>query len=168
MIKAYAQGMREGNAVLAIKATYKPLGVLRMTREIFDKMDTVPVRGGTEENHLPWTPEKATSVLKDHPHILTLPGVSVPHGPITSNFGMSMLKPHSTKRPLTNRRISRAFWPMKLVSQNRRASSAMSGKRYMSRMFWPMPLLSSKSRSKSVIPGGGLIMSRLLGMRPIS
>lgn len=164
----YSKGLAAGNAVLVVKATYKPLGAVRLTKEILAKYDTVSVGKAVQEHKLPWEPDHAKSVLKDHPLFLSIPTISMPHGPVTSNFGMRMTKPHRAKRPLTNRRMSRIFWPMKLVSKKNRSSSVMHGGRAMSRMFWPMPLLSTKQRSKSVIPRGGFPFSRLLGMRTTS
>lgn len=165
---AYKKGLADGQAVLAVKATYKPLGAVRMAREIMDKYDTVDLGKVSQEHQLPWQPERAGSVLKDHPLFLTVPGTKLPHGPISGNFGMRMTKPHSSKRSLTDKRVSRAFWPMKLVSQKQRSRKVIHGGRFMSRKFWPAPLLSSKTRRNSTIPGGGLPFSRLFGMRTIS
>ncbi len=163
-VDAYARGLASGNAVLAVRATYKPLGAVQLTHDILDRYDTVDVGRVTEEQKLAWKPDHAPSVMKDHPLFLTVPGLTV-SGPVTSSFGMRMTKPHRDERPLTNRRSSRMFWPMKLVSQKKRTSSVFHGGRHMSRMFWPMPLLSGGERRKSVIPGGGLPLSRRLGIR---
>jgi hypothetical protein len=118
-------------------------------------IDPLDASGATEEHVLPWQPDHAPSVMKDHPLFFSVVDIPVPHGPITANFGMRMTKPHRTKRPLSNKRASRLFWPMPLVSK-------------MSRMFWPMPLLSSKPRRKSVIPGGGTPFSSRFGLRTVS
>jgi hypothetical protein len=167
-LPAYHAGLSKGQAVLAIKATYKPLGALSIARKVLDGYDTVDIGAASEERELPWQPERAGSVLKDHPLFLTVPGTKLPHGPISANFGMPMTKPHSDKRPLIDRRMSRLFWPMKLLSTKPRKTSVYHGGRFMSRSFWPAPLLSTKTRSKSVIPGGALPFSRLFGMPTIS
>ncbi len=169
-ITAYSAKLKGDHAVLVLHATYKPLGAVRITNEVLAKFETVDVGDAAVEEHkIAWTPEPASSVLKTHPLILTIPGVSVPHGPITGTYGMRMLKPHRTKRSVmsSDRRMSRMFWPMKLVSKPRSRRSAMSGTRHMSRIFWPTKLLSTKPRRKSVIPGGGLPFSRLFGMRTV-
>ena len=165
----YAKTLAAGNAVVAVRATYKPLGAARLTREIFEKADTIDMGDVVEEAQVAWTPEKAPSVLKDHPLFLSLPGIETP-GRISTMFGMRLLKDHKTKRPLMDhdRRMSRMFWPMPLLSKRNRSSSVMHGGRYMSKMFWPMKLLSSGERRKSVIPGGGTPFSRRLGLRTVS
>lgn len=167
-IAPYVSGMAAGQAVLVVRATYKPLGAVRVVNEILAKFDSVAVGSAVEQRKLPWEPEHAKSVLKDHPLFLTVPSIAVPHGPITSNLGLRMTKPHSTKRPLSNQRMSKAFWPAKLISHKKRSASVIKGTRHMSAMFWPMPLLSHRSRRKSVIPGGGFPFSRLFGMRTTS
>jgi len=165
----YAKKLAAGNAVVAVAATYKPLGVARLTREIFENADTIDMGDVVEEAKVAWEPERAPSVLKDHPLFLTLPGMEMP-GRVSTMFGMRLLKDHKTKRPLMDhdRRMSRMFWPMPLVSNKQRSSSVISGGRHMSKMFWPMKLLSTAERRKSVIPGGGTPFSRRMGMKLIS
>lgn len=167
-IAPYAAAIAAGNVALVIQATYKPLGAARLAREIMGKLDPLDAAGATEEHVLPWQQDHAPSVMKDHPLFLSVVDIPVPHGPITANFGMRMTKPRSTKKPLINKRVSRVFWPMPLVSKKKRSSSVLSGGRKMSRIFWPMPLLSSKPRRKSVIPSGGTPLSSRLGMRTVS
>ena len=167
-IAPYAAAIAAGNVALIVQATYKPLGAARLARDIMGKLDPLDASGATEEHVLPWQPDHAPSVMKDHPLFFSVVDIPVPHGPITANFGMRMTKPHRTKRPLSNKRASRLFWPMPLVSKKKRSNSDMSGGRKMSRMFWPMPLLSSKPRRKSVIPGGGTPFSSRFGLRTVS
>lgn len=168
-MSTYASHLGSGQALLVVHATYKPLGAAGLTREILAKYDTVDCGNIVEEHKTPWKPERAPSVLKDHPLFLSIPGL-VPPGPISSNFGMRLLKPRHAKSNLMSgdRRMSRMFWPMRLVSKRRHTHSAMRGGRHMSRMFWPMPLISKGPRRKSVSPGGGLPFSRLFGFRTIS
>jgi hypothetical protein len=167
-IGPYAQALAAGNAALVVRATYKPLGAARITREILAKRDTIATAGVTDDYGLPYEPERAPSVLKDHPHMLSLPGFA-PRGHMSSAFGMPLLKEHKAKRSVTapGRRMSRAFWPMPLLKSKSHSSSAIRGGRHMSRMFWPMPLLANAPRRKSVIPGGGLVFSRLFGLRAL-
>lgn len=168
-IGAYASHLSNGRAVVVVSATYKPLGAARLTREILAKYDVVDCGDIVEESNPPWTPERAPSVMKDHPLFLSVPGLEAPSH-ISAMFGMPLLKQHKAKRSLMSgsRRMSRMFWPMPLISQKRNARSAMRGGRHMSRLFWPMPLISKGPRRKSVTPGGGLPFSRLFGARTIS
>ena len=164
----YKAALAAGNAVLVVQADYRPLNAARLAREILGKFETLDASGATEEYKRAWEPERAPSVMKDHPLFFSVVDIPVPHGPVTANFGMRTTKPHSNKRPLSNKRASRLFWPMPLLSKKKRSSSVMRGGRTMSAMIWPMPLLSSKPRRKSVIPGGGTPLSRRLGMRTVS
>lgn len=168
-IAAYSKHLTDGNAVLVVAATYKPLGAARLTRETLAKYETVDIAKIVEEHVAPWQPDHAPSVMKDHPLFFSIPGM-IPPGPITANFGMKLLKPHKTKQPLISgkRRLSRMVWPMPLLSKSRKARSAKKGGGHMSRLFWPMPLLAKGSRRKSVSPGGGLVFARLFGVRTLS
>ncbi len=164
----YKAALSAGHAVLVVQATYKPLNAARIAREILGKCDALDADGATEEHKLAWEPERAASVMKDHPLFFSVVDIEVPHGPVTANFGMRMTKPHKAKRSLSNKRASRLFWPMPLLSKKQRSQKVMSGGRTMSAMFWPMPLLSSKPRRKSVIPGGGTPFSRRMGPRTVA
>ena len=169
--KAYAQKLDGDSAVMLINATYKPLGAARIAREMFAEVETVNMGNLEEENTVKTKIDKAGSILKDHPRFTTLINEVADRGPITGAFGMSMLKPHRTKRSAMRdggRRMSRAFWPMPLVKKNRNASSAISGGRHMSKFFWPMPLIISKPRRSSVIRDGDHPISRLFGWSMVS
>lgn len=167
-IGPYGEALSAGNAVLVVRATYKPLGAARIARDVLEKRETIDIGGVTDDFSVPFKPERAPSVLKDHPHMLSLPGPT-PRGQISAAFGMSTLKPHRAKRSVMSpdRRMSRMFWPMPLLKRKSGSSSAMGGTRHMSRWFWPMPLVSNAPRRKSVIPGGGLVFARLFGLRAL-
>lgn len=168
-ISTYAGHLSSGQALLVVHATYKPLGAVNLTREILAKYDTVDCGNIVEEYKTPWKPERAPSVMKDHPLFFSIPGLNPP-GSISASFGIPLLKQRRAKNNLMSgdRRMSRKFWPMRLVSKRRHTHSAMRGGRHMSRMFWPMPLIAKGPRRKSVSPGGGLPFSRLFGLRTIS
>lgn len=153
-LKPYGDLLAKGNVVLVVLASYKPLGVARITREILDDLETVSVANSVVQDHpIAWEPEKAPSVLKDHPHMLSFSGVETP-GRLSDSFGLPMLKARKPKRNLmsSEKRMSRMFWPMPLLSKKKRSSSVMSGGRQMSKAFWPARLISNKPRRKSVLP----------------
>jgi hypothetical protein len=152
-LQPYGDLLAKGNVVLVVIASYKPLGVARITREILENLDTVSVGGKVVQDHaVAWEPDKSPSILKDHPHMLTIPGLETP-GRLSDSFGMPMLKARKPKRNLMsgNKRMSRMFWPMPLLSKKKRSSSVMSGGRQMSKAFWPARLISNKPRRKSVL-----------------
>ena len=153
-LKPYGDLLAQGNVVLVVIASYKPLGVARITRDILDNLETVDVGSNVVQDHaVAWEPDRAPSILKDHPHMLTIPGLETP-GRVSDAFGMPMLKARKPKRNLmdANKRMSRMFWPMPLLSTKSRSSSVMSGGRQMSKAFWPGKLISDKPRRKSVLP----------------
>lgn len=171
-VEKYQAGLSAGNAVIAVRTTYKPLGAAQLTRDILDKHNTIDVSGVDEDFFVPSTPDTSPSVLKDHPRFLTMPADLddlAPRGTISDAF-MPLLKSHRAKRSVMSppRRVSRSFWPMALVTKKQRSSSVFSGGRYMSKMFWPMPLTTNKRRRLSVIRGGGFPFSRLFGWKTIS
>lgn len=163
----YGKGLASGGAVLVVRATYRPLGAAKLTRDILAKRDTIDVPGVEDDFFAPTPIEKRLSILTEHPHILTVDGIPQPRGNITGQFGMKMLTGRKPKDNLMahDKRMSRMFWPMPLLSTKQRKSSVYSGGRHMSQAFWPMPLVSKGPRSKSVIPGGALPFSRALGLR---
>ena len=172
IIGAYASKLADGAAALVIQATYKPLGAARIAREIVAKSDAIDGASEFNDYYMPDRPDHAPSVLKDHPRFMTLPLEPEDYrgGPISRELGIRLLSPRKSRNSAIRggRHISKAFWPMPLVSKGRRATSAMSGGRHMSRAFWPMPLVTTKPRKNSVIRGGSLPLSRMLGWPPIS
>ncbi len=167
-LAAYGKGLAAGNAVLVVRTTYKPLGAAQLTRDILAKRDTIDAGKADEDFFVPNTPDKAPSVMKDHPLFLSLP-VPAPRGRVSDEFGIATLKDRKPRRHLShNRAMSRMFWPGKLISRKTRSSSVISGGRQMSRAFWPGKLLSTKSRRNSVIPGGALPFSRMFGLKTVS
>ena len=170
--KKYADSLSSGGAVLAIAATYKPLGAARIAREYLAGQDTVDVGKVTEEHFVKDRPDRAPSVLKDHPRFLTASPSSTDYngGPITAGIGFRLLNDRKGRRSVKSGGgfMSRMFWPMPLLSRKPRSKSVMSGGRFMSRSFWPAPLLSTRPRSNSVIKGGDLPFSRTLGWPPLT
>lgn len=165
----YAKHLAEGRAVLVVAASYRPLGAARMTREVLAKLETIETGAVIDDFGVAWQPEKSPSILKDHPLFFSIPGLEPP-GRISDMFGMSTLKARRAKKPLMahDKRMSRMFWPMKLVSNRKSKHSVIDGNRRISRMFWPMKLISDGHRRKSVIPGGGHPLSRRFGFKMIS
>ncbi|WP_413717721.1 hypothetical protein [Silicimonas sp. MF1-12-2] len=172
IVGSYASHLASGGAALVIQATYKPLGAARIAREIVGKSDAVDAASEHNDYYMPDRPDHAPSVLKDHPRLMTLPLEPEDYrgGPISRELGIRLLSPRKARTSAMRggRHMSKAFWPMPLVSKGRKARSAISGGRHMSKAFWPMPLVTTKPRKNSVIRGGSLPLSRMLGWPPIS
>jgi hypothetical protein len=172
-VPAYSERVAGGNALLVVRATYKPLGAARITREVTARTPTIDAGGVIDEHYFADPPDHAPSVLKDHPRFLSLDldFGEYKGGPISAELGIPLLTRGHRNRPLHvykgGKHVSRAFWPMPLLSRKRSANSAMHGGRFMSKLFWPMPLITRKERTRSVIRGGALPFSRAFGMPTI-
>jgi hypothetical protein len=172
-VPTYADHVAGGDALLVVRTTYKPLGAARLTREITGRTKVKSVGSVVDDHYFADGPDHAPSVLKDHPRFLSLdlePG-EYKGGPVSAEIGVPLLTRGHRNRPLHvlggGSYMSKLFWPMPLVTRNRKANSAISGGRPMSRFFWPMPLLSRKERTRSVIRDGALPFSRALGLPTI-
>ncbi|MBW4710219.1 hypothetical protein KX928_20725 [Roseobacter sp. YSTF-M11] len=171
-IDTYAKHVQQGKALVAVRATYKPLMAATKVRESMAKRDTVDVGDVVDDYYMADGPEPTPSVLKEHPHFLTvrIDKTGYEGAPISRGLGIRLLSARK-KRDSAIRGggfKSRVFWPMPLLSTKPRKSSVISGGRFVSQSFWPMPLLSRKPRSNSVIRGGDLPLSRALGWPPVS
>jgi hypothetical protein len=172
-VTTYADHVAKGDALLVVRATYKPLGAARITRDITAGTKVKNVGSVVDDHYLPDGPDHAPSVLKDHPRFLSLdlePG-EYKGGPVSVEVGIPLLTRGHRSRPLHVFRggayMSRWFWPIPLVTRRRKANSAISGGRHVSRLFWPMPLITRKERTRSVIRGGALPFSRAFGLTTI-
>ena len=163
-IATYAQGLAAGHTVAVVRATFRPLGAAKLTREVLAQHGGIETDGLIEDRYIPDGVQPSSSILRSHRRFLTLRNELSGRGPVTAGFGMRMLKPHRTKRSVISggKRMS-WFWPMPLLSTKPRRKKVMSGGRAISRAFWPMPLLSQTPRGKKVSPGGGAVFSRALG-----
>ena len=171
-IAPYAAAIAKGGAALVVKTTFKPLGAAKIVREALSRRADQIVAFGSEvdqDHAIAWEPDHAPSVLKDHPHFMTLPGIEI-SGNISSAFGVPTVSGQNRRKKVMDgsKRMSKMFWPMPLLSSKSRANKTMDGSRRMSRAFWPMPLVTSGERRKSVIEGGGAVLSSRMGWKTLS
>ena len=169
-VDTYAKHLSKGQALLVVRATYKPLTAATITREVLARRDTIDTGDLVNDYYISDGPDPAPSIIRGHPHMLTLPVDQAKFAgqPISMSFGLRML---STRRKRDSAISgggykSRMFWPMPLLSTKTRSNSAISGGKFMSRMFWPMPLLSRGQRANSVTRG--LTISRIMNWPTIS
>jgi hypothetical protein len=172
-VPVYADHVAGGDALLVVRATYKPLGAARLTRDITARTKVKSVGSVVDQHYFADGPDHAPSVLKDHPRFLSLdldPG-EYKGGLISAMLGIPLLSRGHRSRPSRvlhgEAFMSKRFWPMPLVTRKRKADSAISGGRHISSLFWPMPLISRKDRTRSVIRDGALPFSRALGLPTI-
>jgi hypothetical protein len=159
-IPVYARHLGSDQALLVVRATYKPLGAARITREELAKRETLDVGEVVDDHFIPDGPERAKSVLKSHPRFFTMPLGRYARGRVTEGMGFKTIirKSHRRSASMTGTKVSRAFWPMPLLSSKERSIKVSHG--HKSKLFWPMPLLWTGKRRKSVIHDAGPVFSR--------
>lgn len=167
--EAYAARMAGGAVVLMVRARNKPLAAARIARDILRDSATVDMGDLPEEVAVIDPPDHAPGVMKDHPLMLTArPDPDRPAiGTMSSRIGFPEvidIGPANSAIP-GGKLMTAGIMP--LLSTRARGRSVLRD-RYMSRAFWPMPLLSRKPRRNSATPGGDLPFSRVMGWPTIS
>ena len=164
---SYAENVTEGHVLLVVAATYKPLGARKIGLKILSGTETVESKLKTQDFSVPTIPDHAPSVMKDHPRFLT-PSPDPDHvgGRFSDQFGFKLLSASRPRNSAT--RGGGHIMPFKKLRTGRRANSAMRGGSYISRIFWPMKLVTNNRRGMSVLRGGGHPLSRLLGLPTVS
>ncbi len=160
-----ATRIEEGKSLVVVHATYKPLNAVRIANETFETSGAISSGLENESFRVKAPRDHAPSVLKDHPHFLTMEG-SVKAGPtISETLGLRLLSPQ--KRRSSAMSGGKLFFGDGVI-RGRTPKARLKTGSFMSKMFWPMPLLSKKKESRSVLPGGGHPFSRLMGWPTIS
>lgn len=131
--ETYAGEISDGVTLVVVRAPFTPFGAARSAIDIVDGTPSV-ASAVTDNNSLVSETirrELILSVMTSHPLFLTdAKEMSRNSGRISHGFGWRLLSKRKEKR------------------------SAISGGRFMSRAFWPMALLSSKKSKMSVYRGG--------------
>ncbi len=163
--EALAAKVEDGNSAVIVRATYKPLNAVRIANETFETSGAVSSGLEAESFRVKAPKDHAPSILKDHPRFLTLDG-SVRGGPtLSEQLGLRRLSPHRRRDSVING--GRLFFGDGVL-RGRQAKASLKTGKFMSKAFWPMPLLSKKKEGLSVLPGGGHPFSRLMGWPTIS
>lgn len=160
-----AAKVEDGNSIVIVRATYKPLNAVRIANETFETSGAVPSGLETESFRVKAPRDHAPSILKDHPRFLTLDG-SVRGGPtVSERVGLRLLSRHKRRDSVISG--GRLFFGDGVL-RGRQAKASLKTGKFMSKAFWPMPLLSKKKDGLSVLPGGGHPLSRLMGWPTVS
>jgi hypothetical protein len=133
---AYAAAMTGGQALLVVTAEFNPVGAARKAIKILSRMASVNAGVANEEVYVEelMNPDFANKSMEGSPLLLTNKFARTSHGHI---FGSN---PVSPSRPRTSAMrgggyMSKAFWPMKLVSTPGTKTSAIAGGKLFSSMF---------------------------------
>ena len=125
---AYASKVAAGKTLLVVRTTYKPLGAARIARELLSNFTAIDVGPVTDDHFFPDGVEKAPSVLKDHPLIMT--PVQYPNN---DNYYM-------------------ANWPLPLISR-RKPDPYSIFPRHARMADFPIPLIDGrKPYTHSIFP----------------
>lgn len=163
----YTESVTAGNSVLLVTAGFKPLSARKIATAILNDSDALPANLEAQDFKLPRIKDHAPRVMKDHPRFLTAsPDPDHIGGPWSDQFGFGLL---SAPRSRTSAKKGGGhIIPVALLTSNRTAKSAVGKASFISRMFWPMKLVTSNRRRRSVISGGGQPFSRMLGLKTTS
>ncbi|MEM6741297.1 MAG: PucR family transcriptional regulator [Pseudomonadota bacterium] len=156
-VKAYAERMGYGGAIVLVRAGYKPLGVARTTRRVLAEGGAVDLGGLNEEARVKEDRIPVPKVLEGQPLLLTRkrdPKSTTFH---MANWPIPLLIRSRRKplRPVIPPHGRMANWPIPLIW--RRAPYTGSIIAPHARMAnFPIPLLSDrKPYTKSIIPRHG-------------
>lgn len=150
--KAYLAAMTGGQALLVVQAPFNPVGTARAAIKVLRKHPALNVGLEDEDVYLREYPDArhANRVMKGGPLLMSNAFSRPSHGHILGSNPILESKPR-TSAMRGGGHMSKAFWPMKLVSAPRQSSSAIRGGKLFSAMFG-LPLLTKTWSSREDYP----------------
>ncbi|WP_300031132.1 PucR family transcriptional regulator [uncultured Roseobacter sp.] len=144
---AYKKRLGSGGAVLLAKATYKPLGAARLTRETADQMGAPATDGLIEEVYVQDKPHQAATILHDHPLMLSRRRDSAPTGYYMADWPIPLIvRRKPPEEFLFPRHARMANFPIPLISK-RKPGDSFAFPRHARMANFPIPLLSKRKPS---------------------
>jgi hypothetical protein len=133
---AYAQRIEKGAALLVVRAPFAPIGTARHAIKVVNRTPAVDVGLEDEDVYIREQPTiaRSGSVMSGTTFFMSNPHRNLSHGHILGQNPISPSKPR-TSAITGGAYMSKMFWPMKLVSTGRQASSAIHGGYLFSSMF---------------------------------
>lgn len=149
---AYAPGIARGGVLVVVQAGFAPLGAARDAIKVVNRTPSIDVGLEDEDFYIREQPkvELSGKILHGKVFFMSNPYRSTGHGHILGSNPILPSKPR-TSAIRGGAYMSTKFWPMKLVSTGRQASSAISGGLLFSRLFG-IPLLIRDLPSREMIP----------------
>ncbi len=149
---AYAPGIAKGAALVVVQAPFAPMGTARDAMKVVNRTRSIDVGIEDEDFYIREQPsiEISGKVQTGTVFYMSNPHRRLGHGHI---LGSNPILP-SKERTSAIRGgayMSKMFWPMKLVTTNRHASSAISGGMLFSKLFG-IPLLIRDLPSREILP----------------
>jgi hypothetical protein len=148
---AYAAGIEKGGALLVVRAPFAPMGTARHAIKLVNRTPSLKVGIQDEDVYVREQPrlEVSGKVMHGTTFFMSNPHRNLNHGHILGHNPISPSKPR-TSAISGGAYMSKMFWPMKLVSTGRQASSAMHGGYLFSSMFG-IPTLIGDLPSRELI-----------------
>ncbi len=149
---AYAPGIEKGGALLVVRAPFAPVGTARHAIRTVNRTAALNVGLEDEDVYIREQPTiaRAGSVMSGTTFFMSNPHRNLSHGHIMGHNPISPSKPR-TSAIAGGAYMSKMFWPMKLVSTGRQASSAIHGGFLFSSMFG-IPTLIGNLPSREMFP----------------
>ncbi len=149
---AYAPGVSKGAALVVVRAPFAPIGTARDAMKVVNRTPAIDVGIKDEDVYFREEPKVETmgKVQPGTVFYMSNPHRSLGHGHVLGSNPLLPAK-ERTSAIRGGAYMSRMFWPMKLVSTGRQASSAMSGDFQFSKMFG-IPTLIRDLPSRELIP----------------
>ena len=149
---AYAKAMTAKQALLVVQAPFNPIGTARNAMKILGGHPSIDV-GLADENA--YVREHATmamsgKVMSGRQLMMSNPFAVPTHGHILGRNPIMQSKPR-TSAIRGGAFMSRAFWPMALVTRSKTSTSAIRGEWLFSKMFG-LPLLTRSWSPRDDIP----------------
>jgi hypothetical protein len=149
---AYAPGIGKGAALVVVQAPFAPIGTARHAMLVVNRTPSMDVGVDDEDVYIREQPKIETSgkVQRGTVFYMSNPFRRLGHGHILGSNPILPAK-ERTSAIRGGAYMSKIFWPMKLVSTGRQASSAISGGFLFSQMFG-IPTLIGDLPSRELLP----------------
>lgn len=133
---AYAPGIGKGGALLVVRAPFSPIGTARDAIRVVNRTPALKVGLDDEDVYIRERPraDVAGKVMSGTNYFMSNPYRSSTHGHIFGQNPIIQSRPRTSAIP-GGAYMSKMFWPMKLVSTGRQASSAIKGGFLFSSIF---------------------------------
>jgi hypothetical protein len=149
---AYAPGIAKGAALVVVQAPFAPIGTARDAMRVVNRTPAINVGIEDEDVYIREQPKVETmgKVQRGTVFYMSNPYKRLGHGHILGSNPILPAK-ERTSAIRGGAYMSTKFWPMKLVSTGRQASSAISGGFLFSSMFG-LPTLIRDLPSREMFP----------------
>jgi hypothetical protein len=132
---AYGKAMQAGHSLVVVEAGFNPVGAARKAMKILAKHPSVDVGLASEDDYIEEIADVSNrgTLMAGNPLVMSNNFARPPHGHILGSNPISPSRPR-TSAIAGGAYMSKAFWPMKLVT-SKTTNSAMSGTWLLSSLF---------------------------------